>query len=454
MMEHARGCRTVGSQDTDDTGGVFLRNEGEFQMVESDGLVGNTEREDAVPQHVPPELVVPFDFMRGDYVHAFPPEAVEGFRDRPVLFSPALGGFWLLTRYEDIREIFHDAETFVQSPSGTIPAIQLSRSLIPSTLNGDEHREWRRLLVPLFAPSRARMLEGRMREFARAAAEKLLPAGRADVVERFARDLPVFRFCAQFGFQREEGDHLLHLGNELIYGSERVIMEQGIQAGQAYRQEVTARVDYLMSEVLKRRRREPGDDVLTELTQLRRRGGETLDDEDILNVMSLFFFAGSDSSTAAIAFALLHLATHPGDRAGFISNPADRDGYIEELLRLGAVHYISRRVSKDVEFHGVQFKAGDMVALPTLAANRDPLKFDHADQIDLQRSAPANITFGVGRHRCIGLHYARMELRLAMEEFHAVIPAYELDETVPLEYITGVRSRPLRLPLVFRGPAS
>jgi cytochrome P450 len=177
------------------------------------------------------------------------------------------------------------------------------------------------------------------------------------------------------------------------------------------------------------------------------REGKPLDDEDVLDVMSLFFFAGTDSSTGAMAYAMLRLATHPADRGPFIAGSSDQAAIVEELLRLGAVHYIARRLVEDVELDGVTMKAGDYVALPTLAANRDSAVYKYPDDLDPHREAPAHLTFGLGRHRCLGLHQARAEMRFALEEFHAAIPNYELDRNVTLDYITGVRSRPTAVPL-------
>jgi cytochrome P450 len=401
-----------------------------------------------VPDHVPSELVSPYDFMRGEYVHAFPPEAIESFRDRRVMYSPLFGGFWVLTKYDDIKKVFQDSELFIQNSSGTIPVVKLARHMIPSTLDGIEHHKWRQLLVPLFSPRRTRSNEEMLRAYAKSSAENLASLGRCDIIKDFAQALPVVRFCQQFGFEREQGDELLHLGDELIFGSERIILKDGVEAGQKHRAYITGMVDTLMLKVLEQRRAHPGDDIVTELTQLHN-DGAPVDDEDILNVMSLFFFAGSDSSTGAIAYAMLRLATHPEERAHFVAHPEKREAHVEELLRLGAVHYISRRVARDTEFEGITMKAGDMVVLPTLAANRDPAVFPDAACADPDRSGPAHLTFGVGRHRCIGLHQARMEMRIALEEFHAVIPDYQLDPETPFEYITGVRSRPRSLPLVY-----
>jgi cytochrome P450 len=401
-----------------------------------------------VPAHVPSELVVPFDFMRGEYVHAFPPEAIDTFRDRPVLYSPLFGGFWLLTTYADIKRVFQDSERFRQSPSGTIPAVQLPSPLIPSTLDGPDHHHWRQLLVPLFSPRRARETEDLLRGYCRQTLAGLAGQDHCEIIRDFAQGLPVVRFCSQFGFTRDEGNTLLRLGDDLIYGSERVIVAEGVEAGTRHRAAVMARVNSLMAAVLDARRRAPGGDVVSELIDLQFEGAPVTD-ADLLNIMGLFFFAGSDSSSGAIAYAMLHFATHPDERAEFTRNPSSRDGHVEELLRLGAVHYIARRVAMDTEFEGVLMKEGDMVALPTLAANRDPDAYPDASRLDLERSAPAHMTFGLGRHRCIGLHQARFELRVALEEFHAAIPEYSLDPAAPLEYIAGVRSRPRAVNLVF-----
>jgi cytochrome P450 len=406
-----------------------------------------------VPAHIPPELVAPFDFMRGDYVQAFPPRAMESFREQRAFFSPLYGGFWVLNRYEDIRECFQDADRFGQSPTGTIPVLAFNRRMIPSTIDGPEHLKWRQILVPMFAPKTARALEPMLRSVASETVKRIADQGHCEFLKDYALQLPILRFCHELGLEDDVADELLHLGNEVTYGVDRVAADVGLEAAQAHRAHYGAKIEEMLVAVVAKRRAAPGEDIVSSMLAAQYDGVPVTDD-DVLNILTLLFFAGTDSSSGAIAYAMLHLATHPEDRARFVAHPEERDGLVEELLRLGAVHYIARRVTRDTEFAGVSMKAGDMVSLPTAAANRDPEVFTDPGSFQPTRSGPAHVTFGLGRHRCLGMHQARLELRVALDEFHAVIPEYELDPTTPIEYICGVRSRPNALPLIYPSSAS
>jgi cytochrome P450 len=402
-----------------------------------------------IPRHVPVELVHPFDHIAGEEVHQFPPTAIEPHRSRPIFYSPLYGGFWVLTQYTDIRAVLQDADLFRQVQNGTVPPIPQPRNYIPHSLDPPDHLPWRQAMLPLFAPGRLDALGAELRSTARDAAERVAPLGHCDFLADYARALPVARFCRQLGLPADHVDEFFHLGDELIYGTDRVSVSRGADAAKAHRFRYGAAIEAILEDLLERRREaEPGEDIVSQLIATTFNGRRLTDDE-ILNIIGFLFFAGTDSTSGAMAYATMHLATHPHDRRIVIEQPHRWNDFVEELLRLHSVHFLARRASRDTTVADAKIKEGDLVMLPTCAAGRDPNIFDEPSRFNPDRPDKRHFAFGVGPHRCLGIHQARMEITIALEEFHRAVPDYVLDETQPIEFVCGPKSRPRAVPLVY-----
>jgi len=167
--------------------------------------------------------------------------------------------------------------------------------------------------------------------------------------------------------------------------------------------------------------------------------GEPLSEDDIVAMTTLLFFAGTDSTRAAITYGFNYLAQHPDKRDQLVADPTLAKQASEELLRFHGFHMSAREVMQDIEIDGVLFKKGDIVTLSTGASNRDPEKFEDPNEVDLQRSnAHSHLTFGAGPHRCIGSHSASLQFRIALEEWHRVIKDYEIDpDGPPISFVAG-----------------
>jgi len=163
--------------------------------------------------------------------------------------------------------------------------------------------------------------------------------------------------------------------------------------------------------------------------------------------MVLLMIAGIDTSWSAIGAALWHLARNDGDRRRLVREPALMDTAIEEFLRAYAPVTMARLVAKDCDFHGHQLREGDWLLLPFPAANRDPAVFPDADRVLLDRSENRHAAFGLGRHRCLGSNLARMELRVAVEEWLARYPEFELADPAAVRWSGGQIRGPRELPV-------
>ncbi len=180
------------------------------------------------------------------------------------------------------------------------------------------------------------------------------------------------------------------------------------------------------AELLEEKRRAPADDLLSASLSWRI-DGQPIAHEDLLSWCLLMFMAGLDTVSIQLSYAFWHLATHPDDRQVLASDASVVPAAVEEFLRQFAFVAPSRKVMQDADFHGCPLKKGDMVFTPLCGATRDPAVFgDDAATVRFDRAANNHVAFGAGPHRCLGSHLARRELRVALEEWHRVIPTYWL----------------------------
>ena len=199
---------------------------------------------------------------------------------------------------------------------------------------------------------------------------------------------------------------------------------------------------------LEDRRQHPGDDLLSELltTEV---DGKPVDDGIVLGMAALVLIAGVDTTWSAIGSSLWHLAAHPDDRKRLAVEPELMSTAVEELLRAYAPVTMAREVTEDIEYRGCPMKAGDKVLMNFPAANRDPEAFDQPDTVQLDRAHNRHVAFGSGIHRCAGSNLARMELQVALEEWMARIPEFELASGQDITWAGGQVRGPRILPVVF-----
>lgn len=391
----------------------------------------------SIPSHVPLADVLDYDFVRGLEIMADPPAALDGIREqRPFFYSSLYGGFWVFTRYDDIRAAFQDPGLLKQNEG--VPRVPYGRKFIPLRLDPPEHISYRRVMTPIFAPRQIAKMEAMVREVARSRLKELAPRGEMEFVSEFALALPAAMFCGLTGIPLDQFGMIHELAHELIYGPHEAALVDGPGGAKAVRARAMAKIDALVAEKLAEFRTKSADNAIGILINSKI-DDRPLNDEEILNMVTLLFFAGIDSTAGAISYAHLFLAQHPEHRQILIDH-IDNDDYVwqaaEELLRFHGFHHISRDVTRDAELCGVQLKKGDTVILPVQSANRDESRFPNSLVVDFERSnAQRHMTFGAGVHKCIGSHMATAQLRIALQEVHRIIPAYVLAE--PVTYRPG-----------------
>lgn len=327
-------------------------------------------------------------------------------------------GFWTVVNYEGILQIMQDHETFSNS---VVTALDPNPPFkwIPEMLDGDEHRQWRRQLGPLFAPGAVERLDESIRLRAAELVDDIVGRGSCDFMADFAQRFPTTIFLEMMGLPVDELDQFMEWEHDILHlaASDPARKEKQIAAMMA----VVGR----FSTVLAERRVEPKDDIVSKAIDYQI-DGEPVTDADLLSFCLLMFMAGLDTVSVTLGWSFLHLAQNDQDREQIVADPASIPAAVEEFLRAYAIVIPARKVMADVEIQGCPMKAGDMVAIPLTAATRDEAAFPGAMTVDINRKHNNHIAFGAGPHRCLGSHLARRELKIALEEWHKRIPAYRV----------------------------
>jgi len=374
----------------------------------------------AVPAHVPRELVRSFQYetLPGSDVDSVQAaaDAVRGGPD--IVWGQGIRrgeGAWVMTRHELIREVYQDAELFSSRHNADFAQlIGEDWLLLPLEADPPNHAAWRILLNPIFAPARMRALEDDIEALARKLVDDILAKGESEFMSDFGEVFPVQIFLKLFGLPLEHTSQFLEWENLLLHSRTIEGRQQGARAIVAY-----------LRKVIAERRTDPVDDLLSYVATTEIEGRKLTPDE-ALGVAFLLYSAGLDTVANMLGFMFKHLAEHPQDQQKLRDNPALIPDALEELMRAYPIVVSGREVTRDVEFHGVKMKKGDVVSLATMLAGRDEREFPNPDVVDFDREKVSHITFAAGPHRCVGSHLARRELRIAVEEWLKRVPPFRI----------------------------
>jgi len=363
----------------------------------------------------------------------------------PVAHTDRRGSTWLPTTYEDVVALAHDIEHFSSLDIVVIPFTGeepeeevLPYGVPPISADPPLHTFTRRLLLPWFSHRKVASYEAMTRELCAGLVEGFLADGRADAAADYAQQIPVRVIAAILGVPAELSD--------TFTGWVRAVLEFADEE-EVRREGMLALIDYFVTEV-EERKVHPGDDLLSSLLQVEV-DGQPLEDSIVLGVAAITLIAGVDTTWSAIGSSLWHLATHPEDAKLLASDPEAMPLAVEELLRAYSPVTMARVVTSDVEFEGCPMHAGDKVLMNFPAANRDPAAFERPDEVILDRAHNRHVAFGSGIHRCAGSNLARMELRVAIEEWLRRIPEFRVEEGAEVTWAGGQVRGPRSVPVVF-----
>lgn len=362
----------------------------------------------------------------------------------PFAHTERHGGSWMPTTYDLIAQIAHDTEHFSSRDVGVVGAGPGFSLLVAPPITSDPpfHTASRRLLLPAFSPKAIADLEPLMRDVARELLDAIGDAATADAAVDYAQHIPVRVIAHMLGVPASmETTFTDWVIRALQIGPTNP--EVGAQAGREILQ-------FFREQVEQRRRGECEEDDLISFLLRAQIDGQPLTDKHILGTCLLILVAGIDTTWSSIGSSLWHLATHEADRHRLDHDPGLIPTAVEEFLRAYGPVTMARIVDKEVDVAGHRLHPGERVLLPFPAGNLDPREFDGADEVRIDRQHNRHFAFGIGIHRCLGSNLARLELRVAIEEWVARFPNFRLADDATVEWTGGQVRGPRRVPVVLR----
>ncbi|MGY1752309.1 cytochrome P450 [Blastococcus sp. SYSU D01042] len=360
----------------------------------------------------------------------------------PIAHTNRFGGAWLPTRYEDVAAIAYDTDHF---SSRAIIAGNYRPPLDIAPVGGEPpissdppfHHDARKLLLPAFTKTNVAKQAVTTEAFCHSLIDGLAGRDVVDAATEYGAHIPIRVIADMLGFPAEDGEQFKVFVEDALEGINIPLEEREERGDQLF--------DYLLAQI-RDHVENPRDDLTTYLINAELYG-QKLEPQHVAGTMALLLIAGIDTTWSAIGSSLWHLATHPEDRAALVRDRALRTTAVEEFLRAYAPVTMARLVKEDIDFGGVHMKAEDWVLLPFPAANRDPERFERADEVVIDREVNRHAAFGLGIHRCVGSHLARMELRVALDVWLDRVPEFTLADPAGVRWSTGQIRGPRALPL-------
>jgi cytochrome P450 len=344
----------------------------------------------------------------------------------------------VLSRKEDIMEALRHPEIF----SSNMDAVDLKnkRPMIPLQIDPPDHKKFRKVLDPIFAPRKMQAMDDEVSDLVNNMIDRFIDKDEVDFAKEFSVPFPSVVFLTLLGLPPEDLDTFLTMKDGIIRPDHVTGKARDSKEASDYQQKIADSVYDYFNQVLDKRELERQDDLLSLFLDADVEG-ERLTREDILDICFLFLIAGLDTVTATLDCMFSFLAQNPDHRRQLVEDPSIIPNAIEELLRWETpVMTIARVAVTDTELSGCPVHAGDQLMVMIGSANTDQAEFPDGDVVRFDREVNPHIAFGGGIHRCLGSHLARLELRVALREWHKRIPDYEVEPGHTLVYTAGIRS--------------
>jgi cytochrome P450 len=401
------------------------------------------------PDHVPADRVYDIDMyaldgIEGGYHEAWKKVQHPGIAD--LIWTPFTGGHWIATNGNTVKEIYSDPERFSSEVIFLPKEAGEKYQMVPTRMDPPEHTPYRKTLDKGLSLAQIRKVEDKVRKVASELIDSFAARGECDFAADFAGVFPVHVFMALADLPLEDVPVLSHFARQMTRpeGNTPEQMAADLEAGndgfQAY-----------VDPIIRARTGGTGDDLITVMvnTQI---NGKPIDHDKAKGLISLLLLGGLDTVVNFLNFFMIHLAKHPDLVAELRSDPLKLMRGAEEMFRRFPVVSEARMVSKDQDYRGVSLKRGDMILLPTALHGLDEGLNPEPWKLDLERRGISHSTFGGGPHRCAGLHLARMEVIVTLEEWLKRIPEFSMKEGAAPVYYSGIVAAVENVSLVW--PAS
>ena len=373
-------------------------------------------------------------------------------REDPVHWNPEPDGrgFWAVTRYEDIRAVHRDPQTFSSEIGGTSledldpEHVEARKSMID--MDPPRHDELRAIINKRFTPRAVQVWEDQVRRVANEVLDRALPQGEFDFVAEISSEIPMQVFAEIMGIPQSERRQIIELGDRLLGNQDP---EYAVEPDEAHRSlpfssPVALEMFEFGRRLAEQRRKDPKDDIVTQLAF----EGLTQREYDVYFI--LLATAGNETTRHTITHGLLALLEHPDQLERLKADPELFKPAAEEMLRWATpVHHFRRTAAVETELGGKTIRAGDKVTTWFVSGNRDETVFEEPDRFDVGRTPNKHMAFGPGGiHHCMGAHLARLEVRIAFEELLKRPVEIELagrPERLRSNFFNGIKRLPVRV---------
>ena len=395
------------------------------------------------------------------YLRGFPHAAFERMRrEEPVAWVEESdgSGFWAITRHADVVEVSRDYSRFSAARGIRIEEMGPDELVARRTMmefDPPEHTRLRRLVQPGFSPKVVATYEEAFRKLVNLVLDQVLAEPEFDFVTEVARELPIRMLCRLLGVPESDAGDMVAWGDQMISNADPeytpVIIDK-VDTEEyrllPFRSPAALEVFKYAEQIALERRSDPREDIITTLLTAEP-DGEPLTDLEFKNFFTLMMVAGNETTRHTISHGLVYLGSHPDQLGAWATDPPSLSKTAtEEILRASAVTmHFRRTATEDTAIRGVPIAAGDRVVMWYTSANYDSDQFDSPFTFDLRRDPNNHVTFGTGRHVCLGAALARLEVRVFFEEYLRRVDSFEVGEPDRLRsnFISGIKHLQVRV---------
>jgi camphor 5-monooxygenase len=401
---------------------------------------------DQRPPHVPADRVYDIDMYALDGIEEGYHEAWKRVQQAGVpdlIWTPRTGGHWIATTGDTVREIYSDPSRFSSEVIFLPKEAGEKYQMVPTRMDPPEHTPYRKALDKGLSLAQIRKVEDRVRQASIELIEGFAGKGECDFSADYASVFPVRVFMALADLPMEDVPMLSHFARQMTRpeGATPEAMAADLEAGN---NGFFAYVD----PIIRQRTGGSGDDLITVMINSEI-NGRPIDHEKAQGLIALLLLGGLDTVVNFLNFFMIYLARHPDSVAELRADPLKLMRGAEEMFRRFPVVSEARMVAKDIDYRGVHLKRGDMILLPTALHGLDETENAEPWKLDFSRRTLSHSTFGGGPHRCAGLHLARMEVIVTLEEWLKRIPAFTLKPGARPVYHSGIVAAVENVPLIW-----
>lgn len=400
----------------------------------------------ARPAHVPEQLVRDIDMYALDGIEEGYHEAWKALQEAgtpELVWTPLTGGHWIAMRGALVKEIYEDPERFSSEVIFLPKEAGEKYAMVPTRMDPPEHTPYRKLLDTGLNRKRIAEVEELVQREAINLIEGFRASGQCEFSTDFARQFPVRVFMAMADLPMEDAPMLARFAEDMTRPPGNTPEEMARSLDEANRGFFA-----YVEPIIEARKGNAGTDLISTMVN-GTVNDEPLEHDKALGLISLLLLGGLDTVVNFLGFMMVYLARHPEKVAEVRDDDLKLRRGVEELFRRFPVVSEARMVAKDQAYRGVELKRGDMILLPTVLHGLDDGDNPDPWNLDWERRGPKHSTFGGGPHRCAGLHLARMEATITLQEWLKRIPEFRLAEGANPVYHSGIVAAVDDIPLVW-----